>query len=74
MSSTATTFIWRKYVGFVILVALTEKASLVIVYGKVASIVIVIDVFKVGFADIGTMETPDFVAAIIVSDRVCVTV
>jgi len=56
------------------LVALTVNASLVIVYGNVASIVMFIYVFNVGFADIGVMEIPAFVFAIIVSESVYVTI
>jgi len=56
------------------LVAFTEKLALSRVYGNVASRVIAIDVLSVGFAEVGVIERPDLVAAIMVRESAWVTV
>jgi hypothetical protein len=63
------------YDGLEILVALTENDFLSSrVYGKSASRVMLILVFKVGFADGGVNSIPDFVVVIVVNDKEFVTV
>jgi hypothetical protein len=68
------TFICLKYDGFVMLVAFTEKSALSRVYGKSLSKVILIFVFRVGFADGGTSCMPALVVAIVAKDRLLLTV
>ena len=73
-SSATMTFICLKYDGFVMLVAFTEKSALSRVYGKSLSKVILIFVFRVGFADGGTSCMPALVFAIVAKDRLLLTV
>ena len=54
--------------------ALTEKSFLSNVYGKSASRVMLILVFRVGLADGGVTRIPAFVVDMVVSARVFVTV
>lgn len=73
-SSTAITFIWRMYTGFVMFVALTVKWALSRVYGKSLSSVILILVFSVGLADGGMSARPDFVVGMVADESELVTV
>ena len=68
-SSTAITFICRKYEGFVLLVALTEKSALSRVYGNELERVMFTLVFSTGDAELGVMEAAALVSSIKVTDR-----